>query len=60
MMVLVANLNAGNSTNKIEEDHPKLKVFQLYDIKSITESLKKWSESASTVALRFTGGRDVG
>lgn len=60
MTVLGANLTAGSAANKIEEDHPKLVVFQLHDVSGVTENLKRWSEAASIVALRFTGGRDVG
>jgi hypothetical protein len=59
MKMVNKNLTANEPTDKIESDHPLLKVFHVYDVRSVTEYLNKWTESVSNISIRFTSDRDI-
>jgi hypothetical protein len=59
MKMVLKNLTVNEPTDAIESDHPLLKMFHIFDVKSIAESLMKWVEQITTVAIRFTSDRDL-
>ncbi|KAJ3332601.1 putative E3 ubiquitin-protein ligase [Blyttiomyces sp. JEL0837] len=59
MKIVLKNLNTNEPMDAIEADHPLLKVFHIYDVKSLAEHLMKWVDQITTVAVRFTSDRDL-
>ncbi|KAJ1543172.1 Axonemal dynein light chain domain-containing protein 1 [Cladochytrium tenue] len=59
MKMVLNNLDVNEPKDPIEAEHPLLKAFHLYDVKSLAEYLARWVEQVTTVAIRFTSDRDI-
>ncbi|KAI9363349.1 hypothetical protein DFJ73DRAFT_788970 [Zopfochytrium polystomum] len=59
MKIVLKNLTVNEPKDVIEAEHPMLKVFHLYDVKSLAESLMRWVDQITMVAIRFTSDRDL-
>ncbi|KAJ3033158.1 Axonemal dynein light chain domain-containing protein 1 [Rhizophlyctis rosea] len=59
MEMVLKNLSTNEPTDAIEADHPLLKVFHIYDVRSLADHLSKWVEQITSVAIRFTSDRDL-
>ncbi|KAJ3281673.1 Axonemal dynein light chain domain-containing protein 1, partial [Borealophlyctis nickersoniae] len=59
MQMVLKSLSANEPTDTIEAEHPALKVFHLYDVRSLADHLMKWVEQITSVAIRFTSDRDL-
>ncbi|KAJ3118918.1 Axonemal dynein light chain domain-containing protein 1 [Phlyctochytrium bullatum] len=59
MKMVLKNLNANEPVDTIEVEHPLLKMFHIYDVKSLAENLMRWVENVTSVAIRFTSDRDI-
>ncbi|KAI8854573.1 hypothetical protein BC829DRAFT_359696 [Chytridium lagenaria] len=59
MKMVLKNLNANDPVDPIEIEHPLLKMFHIFDVKSLAEHLMRWVENITSVAIRFTSDRDL-
>ncbi|KAJ3114491.1 Axonemal dynein light chain domain-containing protein 1 [Physocladia obscura] len=59
MKLVLKNLTVNEPKDAIESDHPILKAFHLFDVKSLSENFMKWVESITSVAVRFTSDSDL-
>ncbi|KAJ3069417.1 Axonemal dynein light chain domain-containing protein 1 [Podochytrium sp. JEL0797] len=59
MKLVLKNLTVNEPKDAIESDHPLLKNFHLFDVKSLSEHLMKWVEYITSVAIRFTSDSDL-
>lgn len=59
MKMVIKNLVTNEPKDQIEAEHPLLKVFHVYDVKSLADHLKKWVDQMNSVAIRFTSDRDL-
>ena len=59
MKIFHKNLIANEPTDTIEADHPLLKVFHIYDARSVSDHLSYWADQIATIANRFTSDRDI-
>ncbi|KAJ1550783.1 Axonemal dynein light chain domain-containing protein 1, partial [Nowakowskiella sp. JEL0078] len=59
MKMVLRNLETNEPRDLVETEHPLLHAFHIFDVKSLAESLMKWVEQISSVAVRFTSDRDL-
>lgn len=59
MDMVMKNLEASDSGDPLENEHPMVKAIQIHDVQSLADHLRKWVESVTAVAIRFTSDRDV-
>eukprot|EP00842_Homolaphlyctis_polyrhiza_P006814 jgi/Hompol1/721/HPOL_005391-RA len=59
MKMVLKNLTVNEPMDTIELDHPLLKVFHIFDVKSVADHLNRWVEQVGIVAVRFTSDRDL-
>ncbi|KAI8818932.1 uncharacterized protein EV422DRAFT_551113 [Fimicolochytrium jonesii] len=62
MDMVMKNLEASDSgpgDPLLENEHPLVKAIQIHDVQSLADHLRRWVESVTTVAIRFTSDRDV-
>ncbi|KAI8925803.1 hypothetical protein BC831DRAFT_498169 [Entophlyctis helioformis] len=59
MRMVLKNITVNEPMDTVEADHPLLKVFHIFDVKSLADSLMKWVEQVGFVAVRFTSDRDL-
>ncbi|KAJ3191210.1 Axonemal dynein light chain domain-containing protein 1 [Irineochytrium annulatum] len=59
MKMVLKNLGANEPMDAIEAEHPLLKMFHIYDVKSLAEHLMRWVEDITSVAIRFTSDKDL-
>lgn len=60
MKIILNNLDGEGPIDAIEAEHPLLRSFHVYDVKTISENLMKWIQQISAVSVRFTSERDLG
>ncbi|KAJ3408692.1 Axonemal dynein light chain domain-containing protein 1 [Chytriomyces hyalinus] len=59
MKLVLKNLTVNEPKDAIEQDHPMLKAFHIFDVKTLAEHLMKWVEHITSVAVRFTSDSDL-
>ncbi|KAJ3031427.1 UNVERIFIED_CONTAM: Axonemal dynein light chain domain-containing protein 1 [Siphonaria sp. JEL0065] len=59
MKLVLKNLTVNEPKDVIEAEHPMLKQFHLFDVKTLSEHLMKWVEHITSVAVRFTSDSDL-
>ncbi|ORY40179.1 hypothetical protein BCR33DRAFT_754291 [Rhizoclosmatium globosum] len=59
MKLVLKNLTVNEPKDVIESEHPMLKQFHLFDVRSLSEHLMKWVEHITSVAVRFTSDSDL-
>ncbi|KAJ3122249.1 Axonemal dynein light chain domain-containing protein 1 [Nowakowskiella sp. JEL0407] len=59
MTLVLRNLDTNEPKDLIETEHALLRSFHLFDVKVLAESLMRWVEQITTVAVRFTSDKDL-
>lgn len=59
LKLVLKNLESTDPVDAIDSEHPLLRVFHIYDVRTLSDSLSKWVEIINSVAIRFTSDSDI-